>query len=242
MTETPKNFLTDLKELSIVDAKLARLKAEKLTLEKEIKEKETFLKNLSEKVSKADHAHQLKEVQYKKEERYIRDEQSKLTDRRKALMTLQSYKLQQAAEKEIEAAAKVLNTQEEALIAVLDELEKLSNQANELKTQYQQKTEELEKFKAEAKDAFAQYAERQAIYDGERAELVKNVGPEILTQYQRVAEKHPNDALVLFKDNSCTGCYMTLGPQTLVEINRSSGLVKCRGCGRILYLEQPQAK
>jgi len=236
MTEDIRQTLLNLQQLAEIDSKLAGIKAQKKKFEDELAEK--FKKVDSAKTDAAIKikAHQEKNDQYRKEERYLRDEQSKLVDRRKALQGLQSYKLQQAAEREIEAAAKLLGAQEENLIGVLDQLEELQKFAKEAEDSLTGLESELTALESEVQEASKTFVEREEELKKERSEITESISKQSLSIYERIAERNPMNAVVALTDNTCTGCYLELGPQTTVEIGRANSIVRCRGCGRILFI------
>lgn len=238
MSEDYLNTLRHLREISAIDAKLARARAEKKKLEVELAEKKAALEQLKILAAEAVKQFNQKELVYKKEEKYLRDEQAKLVDRRKALHSLQNYKLQQAAEKEIEAASKQLGAQEEKLIEGLDEMEQLSAKSTEAQSLLQDAEAGLKTFLAEFEVSCKTFEERFSAYLKEREVAVANVSPASLQFYERVVERYPFDAIVAYKEQACTGCFLGLGPQVMQEIGKAKNLVRCRGCGRILFLEE----
>ena len=61
-------------------------------------------------------------------------------------------------------------------------------------------------------------------------------GQTILTAYNRIRDRFPSNPVVeVLNRDSCSGCFMKLGPQVVVQVSRQD-VVKCPGCGRILRL------
>ena len=240
MSEEIRKTLLNLKAIGSIDSKVAHIRAERKRLEDELAEKKKTLdaaeKDAAEKISH----HAERSRMYQREENFLRDEQAKLVDRRKALQSLQSYKLQQAAEKEIEAASKQLSAQEENLIEALDLVESLEKTAQEAQGVLDGLKSEYEALSTEAEETFKTLEERAAAQSTERAELVAAIDPKAFKQYERLAERFPMDTVVAFKNNTCTGCFLNLGPQTMVQIGRAEEIIRCRGCGRILYLGESE--
>ncbi|RMG41910.1 MAG: hypothetical protein D6719_07635 [Candidatus Dadabacteria bacterium] len=108
-----------------------------------------------------------------------------------------------------------------------------------VKEKLAEKTEELEKREIEIKEIFSTLEERQATHLKEREKIVEKIDKKQLEQYERVRERFPADAVVpLAAGDNCSGCFMHLGPQALVQIARGEEIVRCRGCGRILYIDE----
>ncbi len=237
MAEQNKNpLLGKLLELSKVDVALARIVAEKKKLETDLLaahaslKKEELAKIHKQKISDE------KNASYTKEEKRLRDEWDKLSARRKALSSLNNYKLQESGEKEIEHASRQIKSQEESLLKILEDIEVLSTQiAQHTQSHSAQKTVYNEKIK-EAKIILANLEERTATHNKTRQELAVSIDPKNLIIYERVKERFIMDPLVPIVNNLCSGCNMQIGPQVIVLIGKDQSLVRCPGCARILYL------
>lgn len=240
MNNSPnRNFMESLVELSKVDSALARNMAEKKKFENELSALRTKITVCEKELQQKSKIHQDKKTLYVREEKMIKEEGEKLVSRRKALSTLGNYKLQQAAEREIEHAAHQVSAREEGLIALLDELEKLNQNAKGAEDNLNAIKTDLEKKTKEAQEAFTVLEEQGAKHLARREELAKAVEAAILNGYQRIKERFPTDAVVPITNGTCPGCFMQVAPQLTVQILKGDALVKCRGCGRILYCEAP---
>lgn len=67
----------------------------------------------------------------------------------------------------------------------------------------------------------------------ERRALVGTLEPSIRKRYERIFE-NKGTAVVGVEGGACDGCYYQLPPQRLHEVKKSSALILCEGCGRIL--------
>jgi len=183
-----------------------------------------------------------KKQKYAKDEKLLKEEQQKLVDRRKALTTLQNYKLQSAAEKEIDHVSRGLSVREGTLVDSLDEMEKLEEAATEISKLISSLEEELGKEEKDAEATFVTLEERESEYLTQREESISEVDESALSLYDRVRQRFPMDAVVPVTNQTCTGCFMKIVPQTMVEISRGEKLVRCRGCSRILYLGESDSQ
>ena len=243
MESTPKNLITQLLKISKIDASLASIKAERKKLEDGIASTLAAIKKDDIERQSKTKIHDDKKARYQKEEKRIRDERDKLIARRKALTSLGNYKLQQAAEKEIDHASRQIGTQEEGLYTVLEELEKLSGEIKVLEDNISALRASYDRTCTEAKETVANLEDRSQRYLQERAELVKDIDSRSLTTYERIRDKFVMDPVVEVKGgNSCAGCFMQLGPQVVVQISRGDSVVRCPGCGRILYIAEKEDK
>lgn len=240
MGEMNKSLLADLLQLSKVDSALASILAEKKGFEKLIQEKSEAKRKSELLVQAKTKVAEEKRDLCRKEERSIADERSRLAERRKALKTLSTFKLQQAAEKEVDYGARQVSLREETLIKALGEAENLEKDLKATKDEHARIVADLEKAEAEARDTLVTLNEREARHRGDRIELAKKIDPAAISLYGRVVGKHAMNAVVAINKGTCSGCFMQVGPQVVVQISRGNALVRCPGCGRILYLPEEQ--
>lgn len=247
MTASPQSLLPQLLKVSKIDAALATIRAEKKKIEDGLAGTVTALKKEDSERQQKQKVHDDKKGRYNKEEKRLRDEREKLVSRRKALTTLNNYKLQQAAEKEIEHAARQISTQEEGLLAVLEEVEKLAAEIKKHEDGISSLKSTYEKTSADAKGTLATLEERAGVHASEREELVRGIEARSLSVYERIRDKYVmNPVVEVVNGSSCAGCYMQLGPQVVVQIGRGDTIVRCPGCGRMLYIpatpQEPSAQ
>ena len=232
-----EKLLSLIIELAEIDGVLARVTGEKKKLEAEAgKKKQSYLElvKLSDLKAKA---FKDKKATYEKEEKFLKEEREKITERRKGLASHNNYKVQQAAEKELDFSARQLNIKEEALLTTLSEIELLEAQAKAASEVVKNDRKVLEAFLTEAKATMPSLEERLQRQTARRQEIIVNVDAKFLQQYERVRTRHPSDSVVAVNSQQgCSGCYMTVGPQIIVKISKYDSLVTCPGCMRILYL------
>ena len=233
---TPRSLLERFRTLAAIDANLARLNIERKKIELDLKTSTAEAAKALQECGPAEKHLSERRLRYQKEERAIRDESERLKDRRKSLTSLGTYKLQQAAEREIEAAAHQLKAREDLLLNMLEELEAVEKKYNDLKTRSQELQKRATDLRAEAQDMVAANDARSQDELKARDSVVATLEKEPLSIYQRVRERYPSDPMVPLKSgNSCSACFMQLGPQVLVLFARGETLVKCAGCGRLVY-------
>lgn len=239
MTEASKLLIKHLLGLSKIDSSLARLLAERRKLNDEKKKRDQDL--ASDKKIYDDRQKFLAELKakYNREEKSLKEEREKLVDRRKALTSLGSFKLQQAAEREIDGAALRLNVHEEEVLKIMEEVETLEKEVATLLEKVQNREKELATFHENSKETLASLDQREKEGQNQRQEIATQVDPEQLKRYDAVRQRFPTDPMVLVDKTQCLcgGCNMKVGPQILIQLFKQENLVKCPGCARLLYLE-----
>jgi len=237
MSDPQSRNLSNLVALSKLDNSLALIQSERKQLETALEEQEAQLLALKVSAENAEVKFSTEQEKYQKEEKRIREESQKLIERRKSLQTFSNYKVQQAAQKEIEQSAKQLGLQEEKLIAQLDLIASLEEEAKRTKEAFTQAGKDLEEKRQEVEETFSTLEERAAEKQKERDQLIPEIPEDQIGIYRQVSIRFVGDSMVPVKEGVCTGCFVQVGPQMMVEISRGGALTKCRTCGRILYIE-----
>lgn len=238
MTEAPKpSVLAALIELGRVDVQIALLNAQKKGLEAERTKRKQALDVQALKRGTRAKLLDEKKVLNGREEKAIKVERDRINERRRALSTLNNYKLQQAAEREIDFVSKQVGQREDLLLQLMREIELLEKDMAEIDAITKGLQDEGTAFEREAGETIQGIEEKLKEYTAERATHVEVVGGgTILMTYNRIKDRFPSNPVVdVLNRDSCSGCHMKLGPQVVVQISRGD-VVKCPGCSRFLKL------
>lgn len=227
--------LKSLIELQVIDTAIADLTRQKNRLPEIINEAKQFLTASQADLLnvKTSYDNLLKEKRTK--EQAVEDEDAKIEKLKSRTSQIKTNEEYQALIREIDAAKKAKNTQEDALLVVLEKIEEVKNdlQAKEQKTK-----EEEKKFAAEENRIKADFT----IVKDELDKLLKSrdehgsrIGKDLLKRYTQLFESKNNLAVAAVKNGNCLGCHMNIPPQTLTEIKKNSKIIQCFNCSRILY-------
>jgi predicted nucleic acid-binding Zn-ribbon protein len=172
-----------------------------------------------------------------KEEKSVKNERDRINERRRSIGTLNNYKVQQAAEREIDFVAKQIGKREEMVLGLMREVELLEKDLVEFDNVLTGLQSEFSALEKDSNVALADFDARSTEYRAQRDELLKSVASHpALVIYNRIQTRFPQNPVVeVMNRDSCTGCHIKIGPQAVVQIARGD-VVKCPGCGRIMCL------
>jgi predicted nucleic acid-binding Zn-ribbon protein len=224
-------------QLSKLDSRIAILQVQLKQIDAEHKARSQAMATVMQKREARGRLLADKKALVAREEKGVKLERDKINDRRRALSTLNNYKLQQAAEREIDYVSKQIGQREDLLLGLMREVEVLEKELVDVDTSLQGMQDELAVFENTSGENVADYTAQLATLQGERTQQAQAVGnPQVLTLYNRIVSRFPTDPIVdVVNRASCAGCFMKVGPQVPVQISRGD-VVKCPGCGRILKL------
>jgi len=70
------------------------------------------------------------------------------------------------------------------------------------------------------------------------ADLKKGISPEILRKYEQIKNAGRVVAVVSVWKEVCDGCHMSIPPQLYNNLQKSTTLITCPNCNRIIYWER----
>jgi predicted nucleic acid-binding Zn-ribbon protein len=238
MTESQSQpVLPHLVQLSRLDGRIAVIQAQLKQIQTELVNRSQAINLISQKREARAKILADKEALVAREEKGVKLERDKINDRRRALGTLNNYKLQQAAEREIDFVSKQIGQREDLLLGLMRDVELIEKDLSDVDAGLNGQKDEFQAFEKTAKEQISDLTAQLASLQTERAEQAKVMGNvQALTLYNRIVSRFPTDPIVdVINRDSCAGCFMKVGPQVPVQISRGD-VVKCPGCGRILKL------
>ena len=233
-----KSALAALIELSKLDVLITGLEAQKKKFESDVVAKKAEIESFQKIRATRIATLETKQALVTREEKGIKGERDRINERRRALSGQTDYKVQQAMEREIEFVSKQVGQREDVLLGVMREVEALQNEAVNLEGAIAKSTQDLAALQEKAEGEVGAINERLAQYGGDRQGYIGVIGAGNpgLVAYNRVRNRYPQNPIVsIVNRSSCGGCYMTIGPQQIVQASRGD-IVKCAGCSRILQL------
>lgn len=208
-------------------------------------------KTLPEELEKLDEAFQIfqKDIEQNKRnfkevkarhvecENKIKKINDSITKTKERLLEVKNNKEYQAMLKENETAEKMRGDVETEIISLLDDMDKLSvlvkkdqETFDEYKKEYDGKKRLIE---ADLNSIDTDYLSLEQ----KRAELKDKVSTDLLAKYERVKKANKGIGVSSAWKAVCNGCHMNIPPQLYNELQKTSELISCPNCHRIIYFQ-----
>src|SRR3984893_18105794 len=190
----------------------------------------------------ADARHRLTENQNLRRtvEKEVAVHHGRLSKFRDQLMSVKTTIEYQAMQKEIEFAQKEVKALEDTILQRMLEGDDLTGALKRAEADLasEQKTVDADRRALASELSGLQTAPERSTKD--RAELVKALNPGALAIFESVSRRRNGVAVAEARDGICTICHVRLRPQGFNNVLRSTEIVQCESCQRILYA-QPKA-
>lgn len=194
----------------------------------------------SNKKSLADLEEEFKQGQIKKKEKEMN-----LSAKEEAVRKSQAQLYQLKTNKEYDAKLKEINSLksdvsviEEEILRIFDEIDKRSEELNtKKKSLVENSRETADKIAAEEKE-MKEIESKINVLKDKRGILVKEIAPNLLSQYEHLVKNRQGIALVPLKEGKCGGCHMVLPAEVSNQVKQYKNIVQCEMCARMLYLEE----
>jgi len=153
------------------------------------------------------------------------------------LLEVKNNKEYQAMLKEIETAESSRGNIETEIISILEELDKLSLLVKKDEEILGQHKKEYEAEKKMIETDLSTIDADAVIWEQKRADLRKNVSADILARYEKVKNRNNGVGVISVWKQVCNGCHMNIPPQLYNELQKTTELLSCPNCNRIMYFQ-----
>jgi predicted nucleic acid-binding Zn-ribbon protein len=133
--------------------------------------------------------------------------------------------------------ADIQKWEDEALV-LLQRVDELSTEEKRLEQEARQAEAALAEVRQEVAAEREKFADRLAMLGHQAETLRRQIEPEVLSAYDRLARGRRNNPLAMVRDRVCQGCHSQVTPQTINALMRDNKIVYCHSCGRMLMLEE----
>ncbi|MGV8059536.1 MAG: zinc ribbon domain-containing protein [Smithellaceae bacterium] len=153
------------------------------------------------------------------------------------LLEVKNNKEYQAMLKENETAEAMCGDVETEIISILDELEKLAvlvKKDQAILDEYRRKYEEDKRLiEADLNSIDADFVS----WEQKRVGLKDKVPADLLARYEKIKKSNNGIGVISVWKAVCNGCHMNIPPQLYNELQKTSELISCPNCHRIMYFQ-----
>lgn len=213
--------LAEMKESSAhLPEEAGRLEAKKEALAEAVREKEAELEDLSKR--------------RRHEERDLEDLKAKLEVLKKRQLEIKTNEEYAALVQEIKYAERNISETEDRILEMLEQAEALEGAIGEAREEMERSIEGIETELKDVRQRIREVEERLEVRADERKRVAMHIDPSVLDRYNRILASKGDSAMASIEGETCSGCYVKLPPQTVIEVKKTKRIIECESCGRIL--------
>ncbi|MEO8027732.1 MAG: C4-type zinc ribbon domain-containing protein [Bryobacteraceae bacterium] len=177
----------------------------------------------------------------KKLEGDIQIQQQKITKLRDQMLLAKNNDQYRAFQHEIEYCETEIRKAEDRILELMGESEALDVNVKTAEAALKDEQAQVDAEKKRARDRMAQDQGFLAEHNTERAKIVAELKPQLVTAYDRIRKKSAGIAIAEVEDGRCSACQITLRQQFQQDLRKGDQVMFCESCGRILYLNPPKS-
>ena len=153
------------------------------------------------------------------------------------LLEVKNNKEYQAILKENDTAEVSRGNIETEIISILEELDKLSTLVKKDEEILDQHKKEYEAEKKIIETDLNTIDADAVSWAQKRADLKKDISAEIMVRYEKVKNRNNGVGVISVWKQVCNGCHMSIPPHLYNELQKTTELLSCPNCNRIMYFQ-----
>jgi len=231
-----KNLLLLIK-LQECDSQLVNLSTKKIKLPEKMAKLDDDFSVFKSGIEKNTRKYDELKGRHSESENKIKKINEGMVKTKERLLEVKNNKEYQAMLKEIEIAESSRGNIETEIISILEELDKLSALVKKDEEILGQHKKEYEAEKKIIETDLSTIDADALSWEQKIADLRKDVSAEILALYEKVKNRNNGVGVISVWKQVCNGCHMNIPPQLYNELQKTTELLSCPNCNRIMYFQ-----
>ncbi|HON59415.1 MAG TPA: C4-type zinc ribbon domain-containing protein [Smithella sp.] len=233
-----KEKLLLLIRLQECDLELVKLSAKKKVLPEQMQKLDNEFNAYQEEAGKNKIKLDELKAKHRENEQKIKRINEGIVKTKERMLEVKNNKEYQAMLKEIEMAENSKSEVETEIIALLEELDKLAALVREDEEKLGLARSKYEKERKDMEDALNSIDAEVLKLEEKKTEIQNNVPSDLLSRYEKIKKRGNGVAITSVWKAVCNGCHMNIPPQLYNELQRTSELLSCPNCNRIIYFQE----
>ena len=216
---------------------LAGLSAKKNSLPEKLQQIDEEFQRFKENISQSAMRYEKLKTQREENELKVKKISEAMARSKEKLLDVKTNKEYQAMLKEIETAETSLGGLESQIIILLEEMDELSVQVKQDQETLKQAEKNYLDDKKIIEEKLSSFDAESDEWNRKRSALQKNIPEDLLALYEKIRKRNQGVGVIPVWKAVCSGCHMNIPPQLYNELQRSSDLLSCPSCHRIMYFQ-----
>lgn len=171
----------------------------------------------------------------------VKTNESKVLGLKSKLNQATSNREFDALRSQIEADEMANSVLEDEVLAAFEKLDRLKEDLAQLEAELGTLKAAEAKLAQELESAAPGLRKQVAELEASIAKAEEIIPGDMSLAYQRMAQAHGPDAFAEVEGNQCQACFVSLPPQTLLELKNGKVLF-CKSCGKVMFLNRDSGR
>lgn len=173
--------------------------------------------------------------QQKRLESEIETDAVRLKKSKSKMMMVGNTKEYHAMMREMDTLEKQNRGREEEKVTVAEELARQNLELKSIEEHIAEMDKELDMARQSLDERIAVAQKRLGELDAQRTEAGKAVPKPILQRYEFIRSRLNNPVIVPVDAGICSGCHISIPPQSFIELQKGIQILSCPNCQRLIY-------
>jgi len=232
-----KEQLLLLIEIQECDSQLVKIADKKNKLPEKIDKLDETFAAFQEEIEQNKRKYDELKVRHTESENKTKKINEGIIKTKERLLEVKNNKEYQAMLKENETAEAMRSDVETEIISILDELEKLSVLVKKDKATLDEQRKKYEEEKRLIEIDLNSIDTDFVSWEQKRIELKNKISADLLSRYEKIKKRSNGIGVISVWKAVCNGCHMNIPPQLYNELQKSTELIACPNCHRIMYFQ-----
>lgn len=168
-------------------------------------------------------------------EKDIEEGEEKLKRGQHRLLEVKTNQEYKAMLKELEHIGDVNRVNEDRVLELMEQISAAEKELASLEEAFSEREREIKARMAELERARSRFEVEADRLEKRRSEVVASLSPELVSKYDFIRSRRNGQAVVPVRDAVCQACHMDIPPQRFNELRKSTELMTCPSCSRIIF-------
>jgi predicted nucleic acid-binding Zn-ribbon protein len=137
--------------------------------------------------------------------------------------------------REMDNLEKTNRMREEEKMALEEDLDSQNTYLSTIQSAVQGLEEEIQKLRQNMEVQLQESQGRLQELQTDRKEATKDIPKPILSRYEFIRSRLSNPVIVGVEEGICTGCHISIPPQTFIELQKGEQILSCPNCQRLIF-------
>jgi hypothetical protein len=173
--------------------------------------------------------------QEKKLNKEIDEDNAKIKKSKNKLMMVENSREYHAMMREMDNLEKTNRMREEEKMALEEDLESQNTYFTSIQSTVQELEKEILELRQNMEIQLQEAQDRLEELQTDRKEATKEIPKPILSRYEFIRSRLSNPVIVGVEEGICTGCHISIPPQTFIELQKGEQILSCPNCQRLIF-------